>query len=82
MYREEPPLVWFDVERMSPEDIARLQAAPPGAYLPYKSGDTPPMGTIRVRYPTPDELFRWRPKGPAVIEYAAPAEVRRKRTDA
>ena len=82
MYREEPPLRWYDADRMSPEDIARLQAAPLGAMLPYKAGQTAPMGEIRVRYPTPDELFHWRPKGPAVIEYAAPAEVRRRRTDA
>ena len=59
------PILWYDPNRISQEDIAKLMAGEMyAAYIPVlDTSYMPAHGEVMPeRYPTPDELFRWEPK--------------------
>lgn len=64
------PILWYNPDRISPEDIDRLAQEIEGGVLIPAVGNSPhpPCGFIRERWPTPDELFRWKPREKTVIE--------------
>jgi hypothetical protein len=59
------PILWVDVDRVSPESLQQLAeecAHDRTILLPCLGDKRPPCGYVLERWPTPDELFRWRPK--------------------
>jgi hypothetical protein len=66
MFTLKPPLLWFDVNRISCRDAARLRDEYERrgvVVIPTHGDGSRVIGTVQPeRYPTPNELFRWTPK--------------------
>jgi hypothetical protein len=66
------PILWYDVERIMPEIRSRLEAGTYDGPIPrYDAAGRVVADYVRTgvkarpyvyAYPTPDQLFRWRPK--------------------